>query len=68
MDARQIDLKLDKEVSRATPNVGETVTFTLTITNEGTDDATGVSIVDKFPANLTYVASSVSDGGVLLFG
>ncbi len=66
------DLSLVKSVSNATPNVGETVTFTLLISNAGDNDATNVSIEDIVPvgysgitnvsnaANATVGATSVS--------
>ncbi len=41
-----IDLVLDKSVDDATPNVGDTVTFTLQVTNNGPDTATGIVVED----------------------
>jgi len=46
----------------AYPNVGETVTFTVTLINHGPNHATGVTIIDLVPSGLTYVAGSVSQG------
>ena len=34
--------------------VGNTVTYTLTVINNGPDNATGVQITDKLPSGLTY--------------
>jgi uncharacterized repeat protein (TIGR01451 family) len=48
------------------PNVllaGETLRYTITVQNIGTDNATGVSIVDQVPANTTYVAGSTTLNG-----
>jgi hypothetical protein len=36
-----------KAVNNPTPNVGETVMFTLTLTNNGPDTATNVVLVDR---------------------
>jgi len=56
------DLALTKIASSATPNVGDTVTYTLTLTNAGPAAATGVTVVDSLPAGLAYVANSIAGG------
>ena len=45
-----VDLELDKSVDNPTPNVGDNVTFTLTVTNDGPDGATNVVVTDQLPA------------------
>ena len=47
----------DQDVSDATPNVGDIITFTVTLTNQGPNTATGVAVTDLLPPGL----SSVSD-------
>jgi uncharacterized repeat protein (TIGR01451 family) len=59
-----IDLQLQKTVSNATPNVGDVVTFTLTLANTGLDTATGVSIQDVVPDGYSAI-TNISNGGVL---
>ena len=45
---------------------GETLRYTITVQNTGTDHATNVDIVDVVPGNTTYVAGSTSLNGVLV--
>ena len=37
---------------------GDTITFTVTLTNNGPDDATGVTLVDPLPTGLTFVSAT----------
>lgn len=61
----QIDLSLTKSVAPASPKVGDTVTFTLTLSNAaGYAEATGVSVQDALPAGYGNV-SEISDSGSL---
>jgi len=61
-----IDLNLTKVVDNPTPNVGGTVTFTITVSNDGPDDATGVEITDVVPTGYTNISNISNSGG--LFG
>lgn len=58
--ASQIDLSLTKIVNNATPNVGDTITFTITAANGGPSNATGVVVNDALPAGLTFVSATAS--------
>src|SRR6516225_12384921 len=60
--AQSADLALTKTVDMPTPNVGTTVTFTVTLTNSGPDPATNVTVQDLLPAGLTFVSSTPSQG------
>ena len=56
----EADLELAKTASSLTPDVGSTVTFTLTLTNDGPDTATNVEVTDTLPNGYEYVASSIA--------
>lgn len=57
-----IDLELAKSVDDAAPQVGEQVTFTLSLTNAGTATATGVVVTDLLPATLDFVSADATTG------
>ena len=59
-----IDLSLAKQVSNATPSVGNTVTFTLVVANAGPSTATNIAVTDVVPSGYSYVAASISGGDV----
>ena len=46
----------------ATPAEGDSVTYVITVTNNGTAQATGVSLTDQLPAGITFTGASVSQG------
>jgi uncharacterized repeat protein (TIGR01451 family)/gliding motility-associated-like protein len=59
------DIALVKTVNNNMPQVGETLTFIIEVSNSGPEDATNVQIQDVLPSGLTLVAGSISNGGVL---
>ncbi|WP_170254780.1 DUF11 domain-containing protein, partial [Phaeodactylibacter luteus] len=61
INAPQIDLGITKTVDNNMPNFGDNVVFTLTVTNHGPSDATGVQVDDLLSAGFTY--SSDNSGG-----
>jgi uncharacterized repeat protein (TIGR01451 family) len=56
------DLKLAKSATSGIVNVGQQVTFTVTVTNDGPDAATGVAVTDQLPAGLTFVSGNATIG------
>jgi len=59
------DLSLEKSVSNVNANVGDVITFTLQINNDGANDATGVALEDILPIGYSNIAD-ISDGGELI--
>ena len=60
------DLKVTKTDGMASAQPGQTLIYTVTISNAGNQGATGVTLTDTLPANTTFV--SASDGGVFAAG
>ncbi|MBN1783072.1 DUF11 domain-containing protein [bacterium] len=56
------DLSLTKTVSDPTPDVGDNITYTITLNNAGPNTATGVTVDDDLPAGLLYQTHSASIG------
>ncbi|MGD8977466.1 MAG: hypothetical protein PVG91_07650, partial [Gammaproteobacteria bacterium] len=56
------DIQIEKTVTPAEANPGESVTFTVTVTNLGDDDATNLAITDPPPAGLVFDTVTPSVG------
>lgn len=56
------DLSLAKTIDNPNPNIGTNVVYTLTVSNNGPSDATGVEVTDQLPAGVTFVSSTPSQG------
>ncbi|HZL87681.1 MAG TPA: DUF11 domain-containing protein, partial [Pirellulaceae bacterium] len=56
------DVRLSKTVSTSSPQVGQQVTFKVTVTNDGPQAATGVKVTDQLPAGLSFVSKNVPAG------
>ncbi|MFM8577320.1 MAG: hypothetical protein ACKOCN_00730, partial [Planctomycetaceae bacterium] len=65
---READLAVAKTVSNPTPNVGDTITFTITVSNLGPDSANNVEITDSFPAAGLQLLSAVPSQGTFNAG
>jgi uncharacterized repeat protein (TIGR01451 family)/LPXTG-motif cell wall-anchored protein len=53
---------VSKAVNNATPAVGDTVTFTVTLASSGPDAATNVAVNDLLPAGVAFVSATPSQG------
>ncbi|TWU57755.1 DUF11 domain-containing protein [Rubripirellula reticaptiva] len=62
IQGQQIDLSLTQTISNSTPNVGDEVSFVITVSNAGPNDATGVNVTDRLPAGLTFLRATPSQG------
>ncbi|NKB24766.1 MAG: DUF11 domain-containing protein [Kiritimatiellae bacterium] len=58
----QTDLQIIKTMNPTNPVVGNTVTFTLTVTNLGPEASLNVSVVDIMQSRYAYVSNSISGG------
>jgi len=58
----EADLGIVKTAGQPSPNVGDTEVFTVTLTNYGPDDSTGIVVDDSYPAFLTYQSAVPSLG------
>ena len=57
-EAVQADISLVKDVDNATPSAGTNVVYTVTVSNDGPDEGTGLEVTDQLPAGLTYVSDT----------
>jgi|GEM_PF-1461759 len=56
------DMKIEKTVNNLNPLVGSKVVFTLTATNLGAANASGIIVNDMLPSGYTYLSSSTATG------
>jgi uncharacterized repeat protein (TIGR01451 family) len=54
------DLSIVKSVNNGIPNLGDQVTYTLSVTNAGPANASGVSVIDILGSGLSFVADDAS--------
>ncbi|MCL4206106.1 MAG: DUF11 domain-containing protein [Pirellulaceae bacterium] len=58
----RVDLQITKSDAPDPVVAGENLTYTLLVTNNGPSSATGVSVVDTLPANVTFVSATSTQG------
>jgi uncharacterized repeat protein (TIGR01451 family) len=56
------DISITKEASPSPVTRNSHLTYTITVTNDGPADATGVTISDSVPSGTSFVSASVSQG------
>ncbi len=52
------DLEVSKIVNTAAPNIGQTISYTITVTNNGPDAASEITVLDNLPTDINYVSYS----------
>ncbi|MGF1473315.1 MAG: choice-of-anchor Q domain-containing protein, partial [Rubrobacteraceae bacterium] len=56
--ASKVNLSLTKKASKGRPTVGQKLTYTLRVKNNGPDRATGVKVVDTLPKGVKVLSTS----------
>lgn len=56
------DLSITKTADKNTPNVGDTVTYNISVVNNGPDIATAVTVTDSLPSGLNFVSATSTVG------
>lgn len=56
------DLELTQTVNNPNPDVGDQITFALTLTNKGPGIASGIEVTDLLPSELSFVSASTVQG------
>jgi len=56
------DLEITKAVNNSSPVEGETITYTITVTNPGVFEATEIRVTDQLPSGVTFSSSNASQG------
>ncbi|MCY7352045.1 MAG: DUF11 domain-containing protein, partial [Cytophagaceae bacterium] len=56
------DLALTKAISKSLARVGDTLTYTISVINQGTGQATGVTVLDTLNSGVQYLSSTADQG------
>lgn len=65
---RMADPAVAKEANRSEASLGDEISFTITVTNEGNDTAQGVIVEDALPGYLQLISASVDKGQAVTNG
>ncbi len=68
INSQEADVSITKIADKKRVNVGENVTFTIIVKNNGPDTATGLFFLDKLPAGLQLNAAVADKGNITLLG
>jgi uncharacterized repeat protein (TIGR01451 family) len=60
--APKVDIQITKSATPNPATVGNQVTWTMVVTNNGPNNATGVTVADPVPAGMTFVSVASSQG------
>lgn len=63
----EADLRVEKMAAPASVVPGDTLTYSVTVTNAGPSDAVGVEVGDSIPASTTFVQGSLADDPACAF-
>ncbi|MFK8115304.1 MAG: beta strand repeat-containing protein [Rubripirellula sp.] len=66
LDLIEADLRIEKTDVQDPVNAGDQLTYQITVTNDGPDDASGVVVVDPLPAGVTFVSGDVGGAANLV--
>ena len=58
----QVDLSLTKTVNQKKAVVGDVISYIITVKNEGTNPATGVTVKDLMPSGVLYQTNATASG------
>jgi len=57
-----VDIEVEKTASTLSPEFGEAFTYTITVTNNGPDEATNLVVTENLPAGISYISHVASAG------
>ena len=63
-DVPSADLSITKTVSDWLPSIGDEITYIVTVTNNGPDDATDVTVKDPLSSCFNFISYVASSGGI----
>ena len=60
------DVAISKSVSNSNPEVGDVITYSIVVTNEGVSELTHVEVTDYLPGDFCVNYTNISDNGIFL--